>query len=555
VLLAALALALLAVMAGAGYVAGTRRADSSARFDRVTFQRGYVKGARFTPDGRNIVYSAMWEGRPYEVFTARVGDHNARALDLKSAMVVGVSAAGDLAVLTHVRRIPSTNFMQVGTLARAPLGGGAPREILEDVLDADISRDGKQFAVVRAPGGTQQLEYPIGKVVFKTAGYISHPRISPDGAQVAFQDHPLWGDDRGYLTLVDASGSARRITAETVSEQGVAWAPDGREIWYAAFTAGARAVWAVTPGGTPRQIFQVPGDTVVCDLAEDRTLLFSHETIGAAQLVASPPGDPERDVSVAGYAVWGALSADGKTVAFSEVSTGDYLVFVRRLDGSPAIEIGEGSTMGITPDARHVVALVPGQPTKIRVLPTGAGETRTFDVAPVHVDSYFVSWLPGAKEFVFLGHEGDAQPRAYRVSLDGGPARRATNQEGGEFWNKVSPDGRSLLQAPGVGDQGRAVIVDLVSGAVRSVPLLAGDQPIAWDQDEKHIFVAQERDGGGTIYRVDLSTWRREVWKEIRPADLAGLLSVGRFYVTPSGNAYAYDAVRYLSALYTYAKK
>src|SRR5436309_2194927 len=295
-------------------------------------------------------------------------------------------------------------------------------------------------------------------------------------------------------------------------------------------------------------------------MADDGRLLFSHEVVAAAQFVASPPGTAERDVSVLGFGMWGALSDDGQTVAFSEegpVGPSGYLVFVRRLDGTAAVEIGEGQAMGITPDGKAVVALVPGEPTKIRVLPTGAGETRTLDVAPVQVDAYFVSWMPGAKEFVFLGHEGNARPRAYRVALAGGPARPATSRSGNEFWNKVSPDGRFLLQAPGVGTelQGRGAIVDLTSGQVRELQLANGDQPIAWERDGRHVFVAQERDAGATIYLFDLSTSRREIWKEIRPADPAGLLSIGRFYVTPSGNAYAYGATRYLSALYTYSKK
>ena len=562
-LIAAVVTALaVAAVGAAGYLAGARRSAGTAVFDRLTFQRGYVKGARFTPDGRNIVYSAMWEGRPYEVFTARIGDHGARSLDLHNAMVVGVSSDGDLAVLTNVRRIRSTNFMEVGTLARVPLGGGAPRELLEGVWAADISRDGKQFAVIRTPAGMHQLEYPIGKVLFRTNGYISHPRISPDGGQVAFQEHPLWGDDRGYVALVDSAGKVKRLTDEVDSEQGLVWSADGREIWYAAGGSNSprRSVVAVTPSGARRTITQMPGDATVCDMADDGRLLFSHEMVSSAQFVATPRM-AERDVSVLGFGMWGALSDDGQTLAFTEagpVGASGYLVFVRRLDGSPAIEIGEGATLGITPDGKTVVALMPGQPTKIRVLPTGAGETRIVDVAPVEVDQYFISWMPGAQEFVFLGHVGDARPRAYRVSLAGGPARPVTRAPGAaEFWNRVSPDGRFLLQAPGVGAelQGRGAIVDLTTSQARELQLADGDQPVAWEQDGRHVFIGQERDAGATIYRFDLSTSKREIWKEIRPADPAGLLSVGRFYVTPSGNAYAYGATRYLSALYTYSQK
>ena len=560
----AIAVVLVAVLALAAYFAGTRMRGEPATFERLTFQRGYIKGARFTPDGQNVIYSAMWEGRPYEVFSTRIGDHTARSLELKKAMVVGVSAAGDIAVLTNVRRIRTTNWMQMGTLARAPASGGSAREILENVWDADISRDGKQFAVVRTTGGPHQLEYPIGKVLFTTNGYISHPRIAPDGKSVAFMEHPLFGDDRGYVSLVDANGTVKRLTGDAGGEEGLAWSADGREIWYAATEPGTlsqeRMIWAVTLAGKMRKIFQVPDDTVVSDIFADGRLLFSHESLSSAQMVASPANGPERNVAALGYATYGALSSDGKMVAFTESgpgSTDDYLIFFRRLDGSAAVELGEGSSMGLTPDGKYVVAQVPSHPTRLRILPTGAGETRTFDIAPVNVDRHFISWIPGAREFVFLGHEGLDPPHAYRVAMAGGPARSLTSQKGAHFWNRISPDGKFVLEAAGVANNWGVppVMVDLASGAVHPAALLEGDGPVDWDQDGRHVFVVRESESEATILRVDVFTGHREVWKQIRPADPAGVLSMTRFYVTPSGNAYAYSASRVLSALYVYSKK
>ena len=545
------------------YLTGMRGRSEPARFERVTFQRGFIKGARFAPDGQNVIYSAAWEGRPYEVFTSRIGGHNARSLELKNALVVGLSAAGDVAVLTNVRRIRTTSWIHVGTLARAPANGGTARDILEAVWDADISSDGKQFAVVRKPVGPQQLEYPIGKVLFKTNGYISHPRISPDGKLVAFVEHPLFGDDRGYVAVAEANGSAKRLTAEASAVDGLAWSPDGREIWFAATGSDAhspeRTVHAVTLDGKARKVFGVPGDITVWDIAADGQLLFTHEIIGSAQLVASPASALEHNVTILGHAVNGAISSDGKTIAFTESGPGtpdDYLVFFRHLDGSTAVELGEGSIVGMTPDGKYVVALVPSQPTKLRILPTGAGEPRTFDVAPVQVDDSPVSWMPGDKEFVFLGHEGIAPPRAYRVSLDGGVARPLTNRDGAQFWNKVSPDGKFVLQGTGAGmEKEQNVILELGTGKIRSAPLEEGEAPIAWAQDGRHIFVEQEGDGSATIFRVDAFTGRREVWKQIRPNDPAGTLSLSHFYVTPSGNAYAYNAERVFSALYVHSQK
>ena len=546
----------------AAYFAGTRSSSKLAKFERLTFQRGIVRGARFAPDGQNVIYSAAWEGRPYEVFSSRIGDHNARSLDLKNALAVGVSAAGDIALLTNVRRSPDSNWMQSGTLARVSESGGAPREILEDVWDADISRDGKQFAVVRSAGGPQQLEYPIGNVLFKTNGYISHPRISPDGKRVAFLEHPVYGDDRGYLDLADAGANLKRLTVESQGEEGVAWRPDGREIWYAAAPTDSsmeRAVFAVTLAGKSRVVSHFLGYDVVWDIAADGRLLMSEESIDAAQIVASPANAPERDVSALGYATYGALSADGKSIVFGESGKAaghDYVVFFRRLEGSPAVEIGEGQAIGVTPDGKYAVAFLPSQPTKLRVLATRAGQSGTLDVAPVSVDRALVSWMPGGKEFVFLGHEGEAPLHGYRASFGGGPARPLTNLPGAHLWNCVSPDGKFVLEtSTGAHEPEQNVIVELTTGKVRKAPLLQGDQPVQWDQDGVHAFVVQKSDVEATIFRVDLNSGKREVWKQIRPANPAGILSLRSFFVTPSGNAYTYSTTRALSSLYVYSQQ
>lgn len=208
------------------------------------------------------------------------------------------------------------------------------------------------------------------------------------------------------------------------------------------------------------------------------------------------------------------------------------------------------------------MAEVPSQPTKIRVLPTGAGEVRTFDVAPVEVDRAFVSWLPGAKEFAFLGHEGTNPPHAYRVGLTGGAARPLTKQAGAHFWNRISPDGKYVLQGPGVALMGSASnwgdipmeLLDLQSGQSRRAALDPKDEPIDWAKDSRHVFVAREADEGATLLKVDVFSGQREVWKQVRPADPAGMLRLSLFSVNPSGNAYAYSTTRVLSVLYVNSK-
>ena len=98
-----------------------------------------------------------------------------------------------------------------GTLARVPLGGGAPREVLEGVETADWAPDGGSLAVARDGGARRRLEFPVGKVLYETAGWISGVRVSPDGRRVAFWNHPSRGDNLASLDVIEADGTRRSL--------------------------------------------------------------------------------------------------------------------------------------------------------------------------------------------------------------------------------------------------------------------------------------------------------------------------------------------------------
>ncbi len=173
-----------------------RRARSSRRLGRqarsgrspprlptraITFRRGTVYGARFAPDGQTVVYSAAWEGQPARIFAARIGSLESRGLPLPDGRVLAVSATGELAIQTGRETI----WESIGTLARVPLEGGAPRELLENVSLADWSPDGRDLAVVHKVGGKYRVEFPIGKVLYETTNLIESMRISPRGDRLA----------------------------------------------------------------------------------------------------------------------------------------------------------------------------------------------------------------------------------------------------------------------------------------------------------------------------------------------------------------------------------
>jgi len=81
------------------------------------------------------------------------------------------------------------------------------------------------MAVVRETDQGTQLEWPVGKPLYRTAGYISEPRISPAGDRIAFLDHPVTSDNAGRVAVVDRDGNKKTLTQNYAAAEGLAWAP------------------------------------------------------------------------------------------------------------------------------------------------------------------------------------------------------------------------------------------------------------------------------------------------------------------------------------------
>ena len=310
------AIALLA--AGLALGAGLRPTapEIHPRLHRITFRRGTIWNARFTPDG-NLIYGAAWEGQPEQLFAAENGSTESRPLGMERADIMAISSTGELAVSTNRHFV--MGFESAGMLARAPRGGGAPRDIADEVEYADWGPDGANLAVVRRVGGKVRLEYPLGKVLYETAGWVSHPRVSPDGKSVAFVDHPYERDDAGGIAVVDQGGNKRALGGQFVSAQGVAWTLGGNEIWFTATTSGSsRELRAVTLSGKERLIYLGTGTLTLQDISKEGRVLFSRDDLRAGMITLAPGEAKERDLSWHDWSVPRDMSDDGKLVSFDE---------------------------------------------------------------------------------------------------------------------------------------------------------------------------------------------------------------------------------------------
>ncbi len=549
----------LVLAAAAGLFAGKEYFSSvppePPLYRQLTFRRGSIRSARFAPDGQTILYSAAWQGNPVDVFTARPEAPESRSMGLSRTQLMSVSSTGEMAVLLDSRAIGT--WVTMGTLARAPLAGGAPREVLENVQWADWSPDGSNFLVVRDFGGMNRLEYPIGKPVYQTGGWIGHPRISPKGDLIAFADHPLQGDDSGALAIVDLAGHVKILAKEMFTIQGVAWSPDGKEIWFTSSKSGTdRTLYAITLGGKLRTIARLPGALMLLDVAKDGKVLLVRAS-WRRELMGFGTDGKQRELSWLDYTYPGELSPDGKTLLFDEEGGGGslaysksggytYGVYIRKTDGSPAVLLGEGNALALSPDGKWAITETQVSPAQLRLLPTGAGQSK--DLTHDSINHNWAHWFPDGKHILFSGNEPNKGEQLYVTEVDSGKSRAVTPEgvNGNTF--AISPDSKSVAA---IGPDQRGYLYPIDGGDPRPIPgLNPGEQPITWASDGTSIYVYQPGELPARVFQINVQTGQRSFWKELMPTDPAGVENIGPILMTADAKTCVFGYHRMLADLY-----
>ena len=521
-----------------------RSAAGEPQFQRMTFRRGEVRSARFTSDGETVVYSAAWDGQPAEIYVATRQSSEARPLEIREADVLAISRTTELAVMLRRDRITG-----LGTLARVPMAGGVPREIADRVLQADWSPDGR-LAIIRAASNNQwRVEYPIGRVRYETPHYIRDIRVSPDGNSIAFIE-PHGGEND---VVIIGSGKPEPLARGWArGAAGLAWAPDGQEIWITGTaTAAPPSIYAIGMNGETRLVSRLTGAMRIFDISPAGRVLLSTGMWRAA-LFCQPPGETaERDLSWLDWSVLADYSADGKTILFNETREGGgsgSAVYLRRLDAAAPVRIGEGFGGALSPDGRWVLA---HNGRKLVLMPTGTGEARELRIDASF--DYGAAWLPDSRRVVI----GGALPRqSYQLLLVDTLDETAKPLSPPDIWNgtvrpfAVSPDGS--LVAGMTPEETVAVYPLDGSPAVPVAGVEKGEVPITWSADGTLLYVYRPTALPARVYRVSLADGVREPqpWKEFSPTDPAGVYKIAPVFVTPDGSGYAYNALRALSDLY-----
>jgi DNA-binding winged helix-turn-helix (wHTH) protein len=522
------------------FVASRAAPPEPPSFQRITFRRGAVGSARFGPDGQ-VVYSATWDGGPRAVYVVRSDPRDSRALDIRDAMVVGVTAAGEVA------------FLRAHVLAREPLAGGPPKDVLKAVAAADWARDGTSFAVARWTDNGFSIEYPVGHVLETTPFRPSGMRISPDGRHLAVAYHPTLADDRGLVVILDTEGHRTASTHEWASLDGLAWAPRGHEVWFTASEVGAdNSLRALGLDGRVRSVLAGTGRLVLHDVASDGRVLLERATLRSEILYRRATESDPRDLSWLDFSVAEGISPDGGMILFYESGQGggpDYSTFLRRTDGSPPVRVGTGRALDLSPDGRFVLSVDLRTPDHLDLTPTGPGENRSLRIPGLvaHEEAGFVG--DGSRVFV-TGRDAAGRRTSWITGVDGSSPRALPLPPGRILdHDTFSPDGsRFVASCP---EGGTACFYDTLAGNPSPVPRAQKGWWVVGFDESGHLYFRDHTKGmPEKLLRMDPATGRTVTVGALAPRDQAGLLGVHRVLLARDGSAWAYTVMGRLSDLH-----
>jgi DNA-binding winged helix-turn-helix (wHTH) protein/WD40 repeat protein len=507
-----------------------RRPATPARFDQITFRRGTIASARFAPDANRVLYSASWNGGPEKLYQVRISSPEPETLGFPATILEAISTTGELALL-------SDDFI----LTRTALTGGVSR-VATGVISADWSRKTRELAVARQADGEIRLEYPLGVPRYRTPHPLADVRISPDGGKVAFLEHPLTGNKRGRIMLIDGRQITRAITDYHNNVTGLAWAPGGDELW---FTASG-VVWRLEPGRAERKIADLPVSARLQDISPNGSFLFVRDA-ESVEMAGKLAGEVvEHDLSWMDRSGARGITADGSAVLFNETGKGGggrFSMYLRRIDQQP-MRIGEGRALALSEDGSLVAGVDLDDLGTLVIRASNGREVRR--ISGHGREFQTVRFFPdGDNLLVTLGESGGKTLLCVQP-IDGGDAR-AIRPDLALSDGVASPDGAKIVASDG---EGRLRMLSRSGELLQTIYADRKLVPVEWSADNRLLFVREPLPLSATVYQINLATGRREVWRNIFPQDPTAVAIVGKILMTPDAKSYVYSYVRRLSDLY-----
>lgn len=509
-----------------------RQTPSLPEFRQISFRKGQVVSARFAPDAQTILYT-LQSGAERRVYASNLLGPESREITGADGSLVSVSKSGEMALIRPTGLTP----LGGGTLWRMPVNGGGAIEVDRNIFSADWAPDGSQLAVARATGGTVQLEYPSGKVLYKTSGYLTSVRFRPDGREIAFVHHPLRHDEAGSIEIVDLEGHARVLSKNWNVVTALAWQPPSGDLWFSAARQGElRAIWAIPVSGGPVQrVLPGAGNLSIADISADGRVLVGR---GGSRLEMAVSGSDSREAQDISWLDWSSVkdvSRGGEVVLFEENGdgvAGKSVVFLHRRADKSTVKLGTGMAMALNSDASEALVLDDTDRTVLRMIPIGPGKPR--DLPRSGLTFQWARFYPGGKAMVALAGRGQEPLRLYKVGVEDGRAV------------PIAPPG--MVRNTAVAPDGSEVAALCADGKLRLYPSgdsVPADEPLApilWTRDG---IIVQHTSAYTSVPAklsvVDPKTGAIRAFAMVDPGDRFGVNAITRVVMAPDARHWAFS--------------
>ena len=524
---------------------GETRDGSAVSMVQRTFARQPILNARWTADARTIIYTADFAAP--RMYIIRPEYPESQPFGPERAHLLAVSSTNEVALLINPRYI--NQRLYTGTLARMSVDGGAAREVLENVQEADWSPDGTQLAITRNMGDRDQLEYPVGKVVYQgpPGGYLSDLRVSADGKRVAFFEHPIRYDDRGWVVIADTTRSSSKSKEEFGGLEGLAWDADDQSVLFSAANNGPYEVNRLRSDRTAVKALPNAGRLTMFDARGGRWLISRDDT--PWWIVARLPGNAGlQNVSWLDGSISPGISGDGTMIGFTDqgmLSGAMYGVMARKTDGSPAVRLGDGNAVAISHDGRWIIGSLPTSPPQFRLYPTGAGAHRALSW-PALENVSSVAFFRDGSSLLVCGKEPGKPNRCYRAARDSS----ALTPIGPDSTDSalIRPDGNAIAVRHGTSWW----IYPIAGGSGRPIPGLTNTPVLRWSPDGAALWVRRPGPAGVRgVDRFDLASGRRSPIMTIEELPGGVAPFSGGLNMADDPNVYVYWSSSYTSLLFS----
>ena len=339
------------------------------------------------------------------------------------------------------------------------------------------------------------------------------------------------------MVLDDAGKILWNAPANTLQ---VAWHPNG-ELWYSRDVGEEPGLYAVSRGGRTRAILRASG-WVLHDIAPDGRLLLERGIARQSLRVRLAGDAKERELSWLDGSTLAGVSTERQTLLFSETNEAGTRaggVYVRGLDGSPAVRLADGTATAFSEDGRWALVRSVGTPARYSIVPTSAGQPIALDLGGASLVA--AAFLPGPEPRL-LATIGESADRGEVAIVTSKGVRKLGISPG--FTDRavaVSPEGDAFAYRTGARE---IALCRFEKPGCRKSPLASDEAPIQWSADGRFLYLRAFGFGliPVRISRYEIATGAESDWLTLGPEDPTDFIGLGGVFVSRDGKGYAYDA-------------